>query len=236
MDSNFSFGHMLCIWLIGVGFLPGWVAPVAFMSMVGESSMSTSAVDEVKENWMPVYSRVSWGAILAGSAVTFALYVLLNLLGVAIGLTMDTDRIGVGAAIYAIAAITLSLFVGGCVVSRCTAGESRSEAVMYGAILWGVTFFLLVWLVGVGFGMGFNAMVERSGSVPAVATAPAGGAADVGVRRDDAAEAAWWAFGGTLLSMLAAVGGAVAGTYTGRTGARHHAGYRVGGPAARVTG
>lgn len=197
--------------------------------------MSTSVVDEGRENWLPVYSRVSWGAILAGSAVTFALYVLLNLLGAAIGLTMDTDGIGVGAAIYAIAVIALSLFVGGWVVSRCTAGESRSEAVMYGAILWGVTFFLLVWLVGVGFGMGFNAMVERSGGTPAVATAPAGGGGAGAATREDAAEAAWWAFGGTLLSMLAAIGGAVAGASVGHSGARNRAGYRVGGPTARAT-
>ena len=197
--------------------------------------MSTSAVNEGRENLLPVYSRVSWGAILAGSAVTFALYVLLNLLGAAIGLTMNTDGIGVGAAIYAIVVVVLSLFAGGWVVSRCTAGESRSEAMLYGAILWGVTFFLLVWLVGVGFGMGFNALVERSGGTPAVATAPAGSGGVSTASREDAAEAAWWAFGGTLLSMLAAVGGAVAGASVGHSGARHRAGYRAGGTAAQST-
>lgn len=198
--------------------------------------MSTSGVDEGRENLLPVYSRVSWGAILAGSAVAFALYVLLNLLGAAIGLTLNTEGIGVGAAIYAIVVVVLSLFAGGWVVSRCTAGESRSEAMMYGAILWGVTFFLLVWLVGVGFGMGFNALVEQSGGgSSAVATAPAGSGGAAMPDRGNAAEAAWWAFGGTLLSMLAAIGGAVAGASVGHSGARQRAGYRVGGTAARPT-
>lgn len=197
--------------------------------------MSTATVTDRREDSLPVYSRVSWGAILAGSAVAFALYILLNLLGAAIGLSLDSDGIGVGAAIWSIIAVTASLFVGGYVVSRCTAGEDRTEAMMYGVILWGVTFFLLIWLVGVGFGMGFNAMVERGGGTSTTATAMSGTTAGDSGLRDDAAEAAWWAFGGTLLSMLAAVGGTIAGTHYGRGEARNRAGYRVGGPAGRVT-
>ena len=174
-----------------------------------------SSVTETRDfrDWLPVHSRVSWGAILAGAAVAFASYILLNLLGVAIGFTVadnaDSDTIGMGAAIWSIVALMISLFAGGWVTSRCTTGEDTTEAVLYGAILWGVLFFLLVALAGLGMSMGFNSMVGMSSTDPSGAQASMDEST-----RENISQAAWWAFAGTLLSMASAMGGSVLGMYS----------------------
>ncbi len=159
----------------------------------------------------PVRSRVSWGPILAGAAVAFAIYFLLYLLGAAIGLSVSDDvqreNLGIGAGIWAIVTVIVAFFVGGWVTSRCTVGEDRLEAVLYGAIVWGVVFFLLLWL-GSDVSMGFSAMV----------TANSGGGADAANAeevRGALTRVAWWAFAGTALSMIAAIGGSLVGSKSG---------------------
>src|SRR5438270_277621 len=103
------------------------------------------------QDLLPVRSRVSWGAILAGVMTSIALYFLLSVLGVAIGATVtyrngDVADISLAAAIWAIITLMLSLFAGGCVASQCTVGETKGESVIYGVVLWGTMFSLLVGL------------------------------------------------------------------------------------------
>lgn len=181
-----------------------------------------------------VGSRVSWGAILAGVVVAFAVYFLLSLLGIAVGLTAaDAGDRGWGwaAGIWAIIVVVFSLFIGGWTAARFTVGEDRLEAVLNGAIVWGVSFLLLLWITSVGLNMGYGAMVtaasaDRMAADRGVAVAPADPAMAVdrpaAVRREDAAEAAWWAFAGTLLSMAGAIGGAVVGSPTVRSTATRY--------------
>jgi hypothetical protein len=55
---------------------------------------------------LAVRSRVSWGAIAAGAMVPLTIYVVLTMLGVALGIEMalrgSGGNIGAGAAIYSI--------------------------------------------------------------------------------------------------------------------------------------
>jgi len=115
------------------------------------------------EDLLPVRSRISWGAIFAGATVALALYVLLTLLGGAIGLSVSgrvrPETVGVGAAVWAILTTVLSLFVGGYVTSQCSVGENHFEAALYGVILWGVLFAMLLGLMATGVSAGFSAMV-----------------------------------------------------------------------------
>ncbi len=228
------------------------------------------------EDVLPVRSRVSWGAIFAGAIVALALYSLLTLLGAAIGMSMpervNASNLGTGAAIYAIIATVLSLFVGGYVTSQCTVGENRFESVLYGVITWGVLFAMLLSLMASGLSAGFHAMVGMA-QVSQAATGDNSGrdweatARKAGVSqeqidewrrktptaedarrkmddpqtRQDLAEgttrAAWYAFFGTLFSMLASVTGSVmgAGPRFAITRVRMlHQPYEVRQPAARV--
>lgn len=116
-------------------------------------------VDDV----LPVRSRVSWGAILAGAVLSLALYFLLTLLGAAIGFSVgpdtDAETLGTGAAIWAIVVTTLCLFAGGYIASEFTVGESKTEGAVYGALVWAAVFAMLLWLMASGVRAGFNAMV-----------------------------------------------------------------------------
>ena len=122
-----------------------------------------------------VRSRVSFGPIVGGAVVALAVYLLLSLLGVALGLSVSahatTTELGIGAAAWALAALLIALFCGGFIVSQCTVGETAGEAAVYGIIMWGVVFAFLLWLTTTGVNLGFNA-VMRVASSSATVQAP----------------------------------------------------------------
>lgn len=129
------------------------------------------------EDLSGVRSRISWGAILAGSVLAIALYFLLTLLGGAVGFSVS-DRfggrtIGIAAAVYAIIVTALCLFAGGFVASQMTAGENRREAAMYGLLVWATVFAMLLWLMASGVRAGFNTMVGVATTGASVADATA---------------------------------------------------------------
>ena len=201
-----------------------------------------------------VRSRVSWGAILGGAMTSIAVFFLLSVLGTAIGATVlyragDTD-ISMGAAIWAVITMVLALFCGGCVASQCTAGENKEESIMYGVMLWGTIFTILLFLTATGMNAGFAGVMGASiGSNQAASSGQlteqqlrTAGVSDEAIRnlRKDHANsfradnvqqqgenaqekareiaqsprtvsAAWWTFGGILLSMLAAISGSLTG-------------------------
>ena len=135
------------------------------------------------EDLVPVRSRISWGAIVAGSVLALALYFLLTLLGGAIGLSVsdrvDGQNIGTAAAIYAIVVTALCLFVGGFVAAQFTVGENKREAAVYGLLVWAAVFAMLLWLMATGVRAGFNAMV----GVATTANAATQGDWEAGARR-----------------------------------------------------
>src|SRR4029079_5299567 len=75
------------------------------------------------------------------------------------------SRFGAGTAIYSIVVLLLAMFFGGWATSRLAVGESKTEAVLYGLILWGVLFLGMVWLLGAGLRTGFGAMVGAASGV-----------------------------------------------------------------------
>jgi hypothetical protein len=115
---------------------------------------------------LAVRSRVSWPAIAAGAMIATAVYFVLTLFGVALGIEVAvrgaTRNLGAGAAIYSILTLLLAMFFGGWATSRLAVGESKLEAVLYGVILWGTLFLGLVWLFSAGIRTGFGAMVGLS--------------------------------------------------------------------------
>jgi hypothetical protein len=112
---------------------------------------------------LAVRSRVSWGAIAAGAMVALTIYIVLTILGVALGIELavrgSAADLGAGTAVYSIVALLLAMFFGGWATSRLAVGESKIEAVLYGLILWGVLFTGMVWLLASGIRTGFGAMV-----------------------------------------------------------------------------
>ena len=129
---------------------------------------------------LSVRSRVSWPAIAAGAMIATAVYFVLTLFGVALGLEVAVrganTHLGAGAAIAAILTLLLAMFLGGWATSRLAVGESKLEAVLYGVILWGVLFLGLIWLFSAGIRTGFGAMVGLSSGAYSLAE-DVGGAA-----------------------------------------------------------
>ncbi len=183
-----------------------------------------------------VRSRISWGAILAGAAVAMAIYALLMSLGVAVGMSVDYDannrNFGTSAGVWSFISLLVSLFVGGWVTTQVTVGESRGEAVLYGVVLWATTSVLLLWLTANGIQAGANLARVANDSNVVVGSVDSNSVDSNSVGsnasesrqvnrdqlqvnrdqlRDDGREGAWWAFAGILLSMVAAVVGALLG-------------------------
>ncbi len=194
------------------------------------------------QDLLAVRSRVSWGAIFAGAVTAMAVYLLLSTLGVAIGFSVSdraTDQqLGVGATALAVFVTLVSLFVGGYVASQCSVGENKQEAMIYGVIVWGVVFAMLLWLMAGGIRIGFNAVIglastptantvvnrmsdedlRNAGFTEEQITASRAQFERLETRLREAASsptttyAAWWTFTGLLLSMLASVAGSLVGS------------------------
>jgi hypothetical protein len=144
--------------------------------------------------WPGAISRVSWGAVFAGLVIATALQVVFTVLGAAIGLTAldgsDSGRaFGIGTAIWALLVPLVTLFVGGATAGRLAAVRDRSSGFIHGALVWGLSLLLAVWLLGTGASRVLGGTLNLAGNVAgsAVSTASdvaASGNVDVEGARD----------------------------------------------------
>lgn len=181
--------------------------------------MTTSNNAPQVEDLASVGTRISWGAILAGTTVALGLYFLLATLGAAVGMSInervDPANLQTGAVVWAFLTTAAALFVGGVVASLFTAGENKMEAMLYGTIMWAVLVVVLLHLGSTGIRTGFDAMAASAHTVQVTMPSPSDNSTQDAENRRIALEAAtritWYAFAGTWFSMLAAVGGALVG-------------------------
>jgi len=199
------------------------------------SDMATTTRVEPRDV-QSVGTRVRWSAVFAGVVVAFAVYVTLNLLAFAIGLSsvdhMTGKTFAVTAAVISALILIGALFLGGFVASRTTVGEQPGEGITYGVLVWGTMTLGLI-IGGFGLGVGTLAGVRQ---VNANNSAIAAGDMDmfrqVGVTVTPEQErrfaelrdrtnlntnvnpqaVAWWTFAGVLVSLLAAIGGGYVGS------------------------
>lgn len=152
--------------------------------------------DETKSgNATAIQSRVAWGAIIAGTAVAIALFLVLGPLFVAIDLSIDGDT---GIVKVASLLSIVCMFVGAWVAAHLAKGETTGEAFLYGVIQWTVTAVVLLYFAMNGVIMS-GAMTLLGQVGEDVATFP------------DGVAAAWWSFGGAALSLIASIVGATIG-------------------------
>jgi len=194
------------------------------------------------EDLVSVGTRVSWGAIVAGVVVALAFQVLMGMLALACGLSMSSAVSGETLTLTALitAAVTLfaSLFLGGLVATRITAGETQLEAVTYGILVWGAMFLTgsILATTALSNAAYYGDIYRWSGGSGGQDGSQAGRRLDPAVLRgsglseeeqnrlrdayDSAADkaqnpnakkAAWWSFALTLLSLMTAIGGALVG-------------------------
>jgi hypothetical protein len=151
--------------------------------------------------------RVSWGGVWGGVLVTMGTLLLLSALGVAIGASAidperaDPDKVMTAAGIWGAASLLVSLFVGGLVATRTGMVFDRATGAFEGMLVWIVTVMLMAAFAGSGIGL-----------VP-----------DFSVDMSAGRSAAWVGLAAMVLSLLAAVLGAIAGC----RGAAQRAGARL---------
>ncbi len=202
-------------------------AAVARTETRTETRTTNRAAEVGPEDVVGVDSRVSWEAVFAGAVTALAAYVALSLFALALGLTISDQMWGRSLTMNAVMIsgliLVLSLFLGGYVASATTAGEQPREAGIYGVLVWGVVFILL--LSG-GFGFGFGHLSGLRQLAPANATVRTEqmkqelGLTDQQVQKYEVmvrdagtgldvstARAAWWATAGVAFSLLAAIAG-----------------------------
>lgn len=155
------------------------------------------------EDLMSVGSRISWGAIFAGSVLALAMHLLLSVLGAAVGLSLSDriseDNLRTSVALWTIGIACVSLFVGGIITSSFTVGENKTEAVIYGILMWALTFAIVSALGAHGVRTGYGAMLRMH----ELATTPS--------ELELATRMSWYAFGGAWISMIAAALGGLVG-------------------------
>src|SRR3954469_22305097 len=108
---------------------------------------------------VPIFKRVSWGAVFAGVVITLAIQILLGLLGVAIGAsTIDplreqnpTKGIGIGAGIWVVLSSLIAIFIGSWVGGRLS-GSTRTDGRLHGLLTWSVATLLTVYLLTTAVG------------------------------------------------------------------------------------
>lgn len=108
----------------------------------------------------PFYRRISWGAIIAGTLVALVTMLLLNLLGIGIGLgainpmeeASPFSGLGIGAIIWWVASNLIAVFAGGYVAAKMAGVPKTSTSTIHGILSWClytvVSFYILTTAVG----------------------------------------------------------------------------------------
>jgi hypothetical protein len=178
-------------------------------------------------------SRVRWGAVMAGFFVTVASSLALTALGVALSLclsnVMSGENLSIFAGVWVMLTLLASLFVGGIIISRMTVGESEvMEPSVYGVLLWALTFVVLPLLPmtasNVGYGSFYTYSPSSRTTLPptveeglteeqadTMAATPNLEATMTDWMSGNATEVAWLSFVAILVSLAAAIGGAILG-------------------------
>ena len=128
-------------------------------------------------------SRISWGAVLAGTVVAVATTLLLSLLGAAMGAgsihvldgtSTDLANYGTGAAIWEIINLALSMAFGGYVAARLSGTHSHLDAELHGITMWGAAVLLGSVLFAQAVGGLIGMVAQGAGSVVTRAVGGAG--------------------------------------------------------------
>lgn len=87
-----------------------------------------------------------WSAVFAGTACSIGLWILLQLLGMGIGLSaVDADSVrslrgaGIGTTVWALVAPLIAMFFGGVIAGKLAQTYDRKLAGVHGLVMWSIT-------------------------------------------------------------------------------------------------
>jgi uncharacterized membrane protein len=162
--------------------------------------------------------RVSWGGIFGGVLAAVGLLLLLGALGLAVGISAvdpqstELATLSTGAAIWTGVSLLLALFLGGMVATRLGATFDRTTSFFSGFLVWVVSLLVVAYLAASGVSsLAGSAFSMMGGAEQVIEQMQAQELPTVEEVKPQATRAAWVTFGALLLSLGAAVGGAMAG-------------------------
>src|ERR671931_1101449 len=148
-------------------------------------------IEEKVVSSLPARPPISWGAIFAGAVFFLAISWLLYLLGVALGLTVVNpaevpeagEKLGRGAAIWILVTSLIAFFLGGLFAARIAGIIDKTEGMLHGLAVWGVSTLLALLLgaAGVSTLLQTGQSLVKSGAEICTKAAGAIGAADVNI-------------------------------------------------------
>lgn len=93
-----------------------------------------------------------WSAVFAGTVLAIGLWILLQVLGMGVGLSaVDTDDagnlkgIGIGTGVWSLIAPLIALFLGGLLVGRLSGTRDRKVGAMHGSVMWALAMAIGLW-------------------------------------------------------------------------------------------
>lgn len=147
----------------------------------------------------PVKNRVQWGPIIAGLVTALSIFLLMTVLGIAIGASVldpnnAGDDAGTWAAVWSAISAIVAFLVGGWVAAKTAAVGGQFGGLMNGLMVGTAGLLLVVYLTATGLGNLFGTLSSSVGDIANAASQVADDAAEVaeeeGVTVEDAQEQA----------------------------------------------
>ena len=104
------------------------------------------------------YPKLSWSAILGGVVLTLAVYLIMALIGISLGLSSidfedgvpDAELFSWASGLWYLISVVLSLFAGGYVAGRFSGNITHFSGVFNGLMVWALASFVSLYMVGAG--------------------------------------------------------------------------------------
>lgn len=150
---------------------------------VRTTTVRTEPIVGVGTNVLPVRNRVQWGPVIAGVVAAITTFLLLTILGIALGASVlepaDTaGEISKWAAVWGAITAVLAFFIGGWIAARSSAVDGTFAALLNGLMVGATGLLLIIWLSASGLGNLFGTIGSAVGSVANVAASVAPAAGD----------------------------------------------------------
>jgi len=150
------------------------VAPPA--SVVVDEALVTRPV-------LPVRNRVQWGPVIAGVLAAIVVFLLMTILGIALGASVldpanTAGEIGTWAAVWGALTSIVAFLVGGWIAARAAVIEGTFAGLLNGVSVGIAGLLLIIWLTASGLGNLFGTIGSTVGSVLNVAASVAPAAGD----------------------------------------------------------
>jgi len=132
--------------------------------------IGTGAPIQTGENILPARNRVQWGPIIAGVVSALATFLLMTVLGLALGASVldpanSAGEISTWAAVWGAISAILAFFVGGWVAAKTAAVDGPFAGLMNGLMAGAAGLLLILWLTANGLGNVFGTISSNIGDL-----------------------------------------------------------------------